>query len=84
MLREITIEVTQQALKRDFIFLKTDSEPGYEVLIDLTAVDFLKPQIANKVVYFLYNPKTFEKSKYRHYIAERLHPFNLLWTLGRC
>ncbi len=58
---EMTIEVTPSSLKEILAFLKQIPEPGYDVLIDLTAVDFLKPTPRTKVVYFLYNPKTLEK-----------------------
>ncbi len=57
---EITIEVTQSSLKEILAYLKQPPEPGYDVLIDLTAVDYLIPKKRTKVIYFLYNPKTRE------------------------
>ncbi|MGZ3732254.1 MAG: NADH-quinone oxidoreductase subunit C [Parachlamydiaceae bacterium] len=53
---EITLEVEQNSIKDILTYLKTTPEPGYDVLIDLTAVDYLEPKKHTKVLYFLYNP----------------------------
>lgn len=34
---------------------------GFEVLMDLTGVDYLKPTPFTRVIYFLHNPVTFER-----------------------
>lgn len=54
-LDEVTIEVEKSGLKKSLVFL---SEPkvGYEVLMDLTGIDYLKPDKHTKVVYWLHDP----------------------------
>jgi NADH-quinone oxidoreductase subunit C len=53
---EITLEVSQTSLKAILAYLRGMPEPGFDVLIDLTAVDFLHPENRTQVLYFLYNP----------------------------
>lgn len=53
---EITLKVTPSSLKDILSCLKEAPEPGFEVLIDLTAVDYLQPKMRTQVLYFLYNP----------------------------
>ena len=36
-------------------------QPSYEVLMDLTSVDYLQPQPQTKIVYWLHNPTTLER-----------------------
>ena len=43
-LGEITLEVRKENLKEALAFLKQTPEPGYEVLMDLTGVDYLEPR----------------------------------------
>ena len=57
---ETTVEMRKQELKKALSFLKQMPEPGYEVLMDLTAVDYLEPIKRTKVVYWLHNPANFE------------------------
>lgn len=47
-----SLEVTPSSLKEILSFLK---QAGYEMLIDLTAVDYLEPRPRTEVIYFLYN-----------------------------
>lgn len=49
---QLSLEVTQSGLKEILRFLK---ESGYEMLIDLTAVDYLAPHPRTEVIYFLYD-----------------------------
>lgn len=58
---EITLEVSQDNLKTVLSFLKQSPLAGYEVLMDLTGVDYLVPIKQTKVVYWLHNPSNFER-----------------------
>lgn len=58
---ETTIEVRKESLKKVLAFLKKVPDPGYEVLMDLTGVDYLEPTKRTKVVYWLHSPVTFER-----------------------
>jgi NADH-quinone oxidoreductase subunit C len=60
-LGEITLEVRKEKMREVFSFLKQTPEPGYEVLMDLTGVDYLEPVKRTKVVYWLHNPTNFER-----------------------
>ncbi|MBA2368040.1 MAG: NADH-quinone oxidoreductase subunit C [Candidatus Protochlamydia sp.] len=60
-LQETTVEVSRNGLKEILVFLKESPMPGYEVLMDLTGVDYLFPFPRTKVVYWLHNPTTFER-----------------------
>lgn len=62
-LGEITLEVSKDALKEVLSFLKQAPETGcgYEVLMDLTGVDYIHPDKKTKVVYWLHNPHNFER-----------------------
>lgn len=65
---ETTIDVKQEWIKEILHSLKTAPEPGYEVLIDLTATDYLYPAWRTKVIYFLYNPTSFQKLQIAIYV----------------
>lgn len=55
-------ETTQEVGKEDLIeYLSSCRRQGYEVLMDLTAVDYLTPEIHTKVIYWLHNPTTYER-----------------------
>lgn len=60
-LGETTIEIGKDNLKAVLSFLKQVPDPGYEVLMDLTGVDYLEPTKRTKVVYWLHNPTNFER-----------------------
>lgn len=60
-LGETTIEVTKTDLKKVLSFLKKVPENGFEVLIDLTGVDYLFPEKRTKIVYWLHHPHTLER-----------------------
>jgi NADH-quinone oxidoreductase subunit C len=57
---ENTLEIDTPHLKDMLVFLKKEDK-GFEVLMDLTGVDYLLPEKRTKVVYFLHNPLTHEK-----------------------
>lgn len=56
---ELSIEVASCDLKTILLSLK-ESE-GFDVLMDLTSVDYIFPETKTKVLYWLHNPKTFER-----------------------
>jgi len=60
-LGETTLRVQKNKLKEVLAFFKQAPEPGYEVLMDLTGVDYLEPVKQTKVVYWLHNPTNFER-----------------------
>lgn len=60
-LGEVTLEIRKENLKEVLAFLKRAPDPGYEVLMDLTGVDYLTPVKRTKVVYWLHNPSDFER-----------------------
>lgn len=60
-LGEITLEVRKENIREVLSYLKRTPGPGYEVLMDLTGVDYLFPVKRTKVVYWLHNPTTFER-----------------------
>lgn len=55
---EPSFEVKKESLLALLHFLK---QSGYRVLMDLTGVDFLQPEVKTKVIYFLHNPVTYER-----------------------
>ncbi|WP_068470242.1 NADH-quinone oxidoreductase subunit C [Candidatus Protochlamydia phocaeensis] len=69
-LGETTLEVQKDRLKDILAFLKQTPEPGYEVLMDLTGVDYLAPVPRTKVVYWLHNPSNYSRLRIIVY-AER-------------
>lgn len=63
---QTTLEVRKDNLKKVLSFLK---QTGYEVLMDLTAIDYLVPTVRTKVVYWLHNPTNFERVRIIIFIA---------------
>jgi NADH-quinone oxidoreductase subunit C len=55
-LGETTLEVRKENLIEVLAALKQTPTPGFEVLMDLTGVDYLEPVKRTKVVYWLHNP----------------------------
>lgn len=80
-LGETTLEVRKQNLKDVLGFLKNSSGPGFEVLMDLTGVDYLKPEKRTKVVYWLHNPSNLERLRITVFVSrdERLPTVTDLW-----
>ena len=58
LLGESTIAITKERLKDVLALLK---QTGFEVLMDLTGVDYLTPTFHTKVVYWLHNPSTYNR-----------------------
>jgi len=55
---ETNLEVRKDNLKQLLIAMKQE---GYEVLMDLTGVDYLEPVKRTKVVYWLHNPENYNR-----------------------
>ncbi len=55
---QTTLVATLEKGKKILASLK---EAGFETLIDLTAVDYLKPEPQTKVIYHLLDPKTYQR-----------------------
>ncbi|MEI8365558.1 MAG: NADH-quinone oxidoreductase subunit C [Parachlamydiaceae bacterium] len=58
---QTTVEVRIERLKEVLVFLKQTLKPGYEVLMDLTAVDYIHPVKRTKIVYLLHNPTNYTR-----------------------
>ena len=56
-LNELTLQLDTHSLKEALSLLK----PSYQVLMDLTGVDFLEPKMRTKIVYWLHNPTNMER-----------------------
>ncbi len=52
--------VSKDQLKNELLSLKAS---GFEVLMDLTAVDYLHPHHHTEVIYFLHNPTNYERTR---------------------
>lgn len=55
---ETNLEVRKDNLKQLLLAMKQE---GYEVLMDLTGVDYLEPVKRTKVVYWLHNPENYNR-----------------------
>ena len=58
---QLTIEVKKIGLRNVLYYLKSTAEPGYEVLMDLTGIDYLLPEPHTQIIYVLHNPTNFER-----------------------
>ncbi len=58
---QYTLEVRKENLMEVLFFLKQTPSPGYEVLMDLTGVDYLEPVSGTQIVYWLHNPTNFQR-----------------------
>lgn len=67
-LGEITVELRVAFLRDVLSFLKPHDGPGYEVLMDLTGVDYLFPEKRTKVLYFLHNPTNLSRIRLIIYV----------------
>ena len=67
-LGETTIEVNKEHLKKVLLFLKQAPEPGFEVLMDFTGVDYIHPEKKTKVIYWLHNPTNYERIRIVVYV----------------
>lgn len=64
-LNELTLHLDAHSLKEALSLLK----PSYQVLMDLTGVDFLEPKMRTKIVYWLHNPTNMERLRIVIYAA---------------
>lgn len=60
-LGQVTIDINNDALKDVLSYLKVPVYPGYEVLMDLTGIDYLFPEMHTKIIYMLHNPTNYER-----------------------
>lgn len=67
-LGETSIEIANNRIKDVLKYLKGIPEPGFEVLMDLTGVDYLEPEAKTKVVYFLHNPSNYKRLRVSTYV----------------
>lgn len=65
-LGETTLETNQENIKK---ILTTLRQGGFEVLTDLTGVDYLEPKKQTKVVYWLQNPTNYERIRVTVFVA---------------
>ncbi|MBA3722201.1 MAG: NADH-quinone oxidoreductase subunit C [Parachlamydiaceae bacterium] len=81
-LGEFTLQVAKENLIKVLSFLKQLPDPGYEVLMDLTAVDYLEPTKRTKIVYWLHNPINFERLRIIMFISrdEVIPSVTILWA----
>lgn len=76
---ESTIEVKKPLLKEVLLFFKEDA--GFEVLMDLTGVDYLIPEKKTKILYWLHNPTNYERIRviFFAFREERVQSVTDLW-----
>lgn len=76
---EMTIEVRKEHLLEVLSFFK--NEAGYEVLIDLTAVDYIEPVKRSKIMYWLHHPLNYARVRVILFIdrEERIPSVTPLW-----
>lgn len=55
---ETTVELKKEQIREALLLLKKN---GFDVLMDLTAVDYLEPVKRTKVVYWLHDPDDYER-----------------------
>lgn len=68
-LGETTLEIAKESLKQALTFLKQSPLAGYDVLMDLTGVDYLTPIPRTKIVYLLHNPTNHERLRITAYVG---------------
>ena len=80
-LTEHTLEITNEGIKTALSMLRRTPDPGYEVLMDLTGVDYLEPFPRTKVVYWLHNPSNYTRIRLFTYVARggSLHTVTDIW-----
>jgi NADH-quinone oxidoreductase subunit C len=79
---EITVEVRNSSLRNILSYLKDSPGPGYEVLMDLTGVDYLFPEKRTKVLYFMHNPSNLARLRIIVYVVrgQELPSVTDLWA----
>jgi NADH-quinone oxidoreductase subunit C len=79
-LDEQTITASKDELLDILTFLK-DPMCGFEVLMDLSAVDYLEPDVSTKVFYLLHNPASLSRLRVCVWVgrSEPLPSVTVLW-----
>ncbi len=62
---ETSLQIRTSQLKEVLRLL----QPSYQVLMDLTGVDFLEPEVRTKIVYWLHDPTSLERLRVFIYVA---------------
>lgn len=80
MFGQVTLEVSREKLVEMLTTLRNQPY-GFEVLTDLTAIDYLEPEVKTKVIYFLHNPATLDRIRVSVYVKrdESLPSLTKLW-----
>lgn len=78
---EMTLDVRKENLIEVLSFFKQAPSPGFEVLMDLTGVDYLEPVMGTKVVYLLHNPADYQRVRICLFAKreERIPSVTSLW-----
>lgn len=81
LLGETTLEIGKEQLHAVLSDLKQTPGPGFEVLMDLTGVDYLLPEKRTKVVYWLHNPENYTRLRIINYVkrGESLPTVTNIW-----
>lgn len=76
---QTTVVVKAQKVKTILAYLK---EIGFETLIDLTAVDYLEPEVQTKVIYHLLEPKSYDRIRIATWVQrdEKIDSVTSLWS----
>lgn len=81
---ESTLQIRKNHLLDVLSFLKKglDGQSGFEVLTDLTAVDYLEPEKLTKIIYWLQNPTNYERIRVIVFIQrdEKIASVTSLWA----
>jgi NADH-quinone oxidoreductase subunit C len=75
---QLTLEIKKEFLKAVLKFLKSD----FEVLMDLTAVDYIHPEKRTRIIYWLHNPENLERIRLATWVAreESIPSVTDLWA----
>ena len=81
-LGETTLTIEKENLKTLLAELKTPTGAGFEVLMDLSCVDYIVPAKKTKVVYWLHNPTNYERIRVVLFAArdETIPSVTSLWA----
>lgn len=79
-LGQLTLEINKNCLLNLLSELKNPC--GFRVLMDLTAVDYLQPSIGTKLIYWLHNPDTGERTRLKVFLCrdEFIPSVSALWA----
>lgn len=76
-----TLTVRKENLREVLVFLKQTPKPGYEILMDYTAVDYVHPVKRTEVIYWLHNPTNLQRLRVNLFISreESIPSIRNLW-----